>query len=106
MRTLRHPIVVFVTAVLVVISIGVGIVAGTQTSKVYGPQWGQFTVNFPAVPMVDPPGYPDHTWLAYKLSRSSYEQITVTVHREKGPWTTAAEFARLDHKLTGRVWTL
>jgi hypothetical protein len=36
----------FIMAVLIVIAIGVGIVAGTQTSKVYGPSWGQFTAAF------------------------------------------------------------
>jgi hypothetical protein len=33
--------------VLIVIGIGVGIVAATQTSKVYGPPWGRFIASFP-----------------------------------------------------------
>jgi hypothetical protein len=47
MRTLRHPITMFIITVLIVIGVGVGIVAVTQTSKVYGPSWGQFTASFP-----------------------------------------------------------
>jgi hypothetical protein len=44
---LGHPIGVFVVTVIVVIAIGVGIVAATQTSKVYGPPWGRFVASFP-----------------------------------------------------------
>ena len=47
MRTVRHPIAMFIMAVLVVIGIGIGVVAVTQTSKVYGPSWGRFTAAFP-----------------------------------------------------------
>ena len=43
---LKHPIVAFVAAVLVVIAAGVGIVAGTTNQKVYGPPWGRFSVVF------------------------------------------------------------
>jgi hypothetical protein len=46
MRTVRHPIAMFVIAVLVVIAIGVGVVAVTTNQKVYGPSWGRFTVAF------------------------------------------------------------
>ncbi len=46
-RTVQHPITMFITAVLVVIAISVGIVAVTQTAKVYGPSWGRFTAAFP-----------------------------------------------------------
>jgi hypothetical protein len=42
MSNLKHPIV----TVLVVIAIGVGIVAATQISKVYGPAWAKFSVAF------------------------------------------------------------
>jgi hypothetical protein len=45
-HTVRHPITTFIIAVLVVIGIGVGIVAITQTSKVYGPSWARFTAAF------------------------------------------------------------
>ena len=47
MRTVRHPLVMFVVAVLVVIGVGVGVVAVTTNQKVYGPPWGRFTVAFP-----------------------------------------------------------
>ena len=47
MRTIRHPITMFVTAILVVIGIGVGVVAATTSQKVYGPSWGRFSVAFP-----------------------------------------------------------
>lgn len=47
MRTLRHPITVFIVTILIVIAVGVGIAAITQTSKVYGPSWGRFSVAFP-----------------------------------------------------------
>jgi len=46
MRKLKHPIAVFIVAVLVVIGIGVGIVAVTTNQKVYGPSWGRFTAAF------------------------------------------------------------
>ena len=46
-QTLKHPITVFIIAVLAVVAIGVGVMAGTQTSKVYGPSWGRFTASFP-----------------------------------------------------------
>jgi hypothetical protein len=46
MRTVRHPLVMFVMAVLVVIGIGVGVVAATTSQKVYGPSWGRFTAAF------------------------------------------------------------
>jgi hypothetical protein len=45
-RKLHHPIAMFIVAVLAVICIGVGVVAVTQTSKVYGPSWGRFSVAF------------------------------------------------------------
>jgi len=48
-RTIRHPITMFVTAILVVIGIGVGVVAATTSQKVYGPSWGRFSVAFPDV---------------------------------------------------------
>ena len=47
MRTIRHPIVAFVVAVLAVIGIGVGLVAATTNPKVYGPPSGRFTAAFP-----------------------------------------------------------
>lgn len=47
LRTVRHPITLFVIVVLVVIAIGVGVVAVTQTSRVYGPSWGRFSTAFP-----------------------------------------------------------
>ena len=46
MSNLKHPIVMFIVPVLVVIAIGVGIVAATQISKVYGPAWAKFSVAF------------------------------------------------------------
>jgi hypothetical protein len=46
MRTLHHPIAVFVLTVLAVIGVGVAVVAATQTSRVYGPSWGRFTAVF------------------------------------------------------------
>ena len=46
MRPIRHPIAIFVVAVLVVIGIGVGVVAATMNQKVYGPSWGRFTAAF------------------------------------------------------------
>ena len=48
MRTARHPIVLFIVAVLVVIGIGVGVVTVTQTSKIYGPPGARFTMVFPS----------------------------------------------------------
>lgn len=47
MRELKHPIALFLIAVLVVIGIGVGVVAATTHEKIYGPPWGRFTVAFP-----------------------------------------------------------
>ena len=46
MRKFRHPIAVFVVAVLAVVGIGVGVVAATTSQRVYGPSWGRFTVAF------------------------------------------------------------
>jgi len=46
MRKLRHPITAFVVAVLAVIAVGVGVVGVTETSKVYGPSSGRFSVAF------------------------------------------------------------
>jgi hypothetical protein len=46
MRTVRHPITMFVVAVLVVIGIGVGVVAATTNQRMYGPSWGRFTAAF------------------------------------------------------------
>jgi hypothetical protein len=46
MHRVRHPITMFVLAVLAVIGIGVGVIAATTTQKVYGPTWGQFTAAF------------------------------------------------------------
>jgi len=50
MRTVRHPITTFIIGVLAVIGIGVGIVAVTQNSNVYGPPWGRFTAAFTVAP--------------------------------------------------------
>ena len=47
MRPIRHPIGVFVVAVLTVVGIGVGVVAATTHQKVYGPPSGRFTAAFP-----------------------------------------------------------
>jgi hypothetical protein len=47
MRTLRHPIAVFVVIVLMIIAIGVGVVAATTSQNVYGPSWGRFSASFP-----------------------------------------------------------
>jgi len=47
MRTVRHPITMFVVAVLAVVGIGVGLVAATTHQKVYGPPSGRFTAAFP-----------------------------------------------------------
>ncbi|MFZ2057473.1 MAG: hypothetical protein WAV54_08715 [Acidimicrobiales bacterium] len=92
-------------AVLAVIAIGVGVSASTWNQKLYGPSWGRFTVGFPAVPQLNPPGWVVPTWYASKLGRATYEEVAVTVQEERGPWKTAEHFARLDHKLTGTVWT-
>jgi len=46
MRTIRHPIGVFIVTVLAVIGIGVGIVAATTNQNVYGPSWGRFSAAF------------------------------------------------------------
>jgi hypothetical protein len=46
MRTVRHPIAMFVTAVLAVIAIGVGVVAATTNQTIYGPSWGRFSAAF------------------------------------------------------------
>jgi hypothetical protein len=45
-RTVRHPIALFVIVVLVVIGIGVGVVAATTNQRVFGPSWGSFTAAF------------------------------------------------------------
>jgi hypothetical protein len=57
MRTLRHPIAMFMITVLIAIGIGVSVVAVTQTSKVYGPSWGQFTASFSGKVYVQPSAY-------------------------------------------------
>jgi hypothetical protein len=46
-RTVRHPLTMFVMAALSVIGIGVGVVAATTKPNVYGPSWGRFTAAFP-----------------------------------------------------------
>jgi hypothetical protein len=46
-RTVRYLIAMFVTAVLAVIAIGVGVVAAVTNPNVYGPSWGRFTAAFP-----------------------------------------------------------
>lgn len=46
MRAVRHPITMFLMAILVVIGIGVGVLAATTSQKVYGPSWGRFTAAF------------------------------------------------------------
>lgn len=45
-RTVRHPITMFIISVLVVIGTGVGVVALTTNKSVYGPSWGRFTAAF------------------------------------------------------------
>jgi hypothetical protein len=47
MHKVRHPVALFIVTVLAVIGIGIGVVAATQTSKVYGPPGARFTVTFP-----------------------------------------------------------
>ena len=47
MRPVRHPMTMFILAVLVVIGIGVGVVAVTTSERVYGPSWGRFSAVFP-----------------------------------------------------------
>jgi hypothetical protein len=37
----------FITVVLMVIAIGVGVVAATTNQHVYGPSWGRFSASFP-----------------------------------------------------------
>jgi hypothetical protein len=93
-------------SVLVVIAIGVGVSASGWSQRLYGPSWGRFTVEFPAAPQLNPPGWFAPTWYASKLSRTTYEEVAVELEREHGPWKTAEQFARLDHKMTGTVWTL
>ena len=46
MHILKHPIAVFVVTVLAVIGIGVGVMAASTNSTVYGPSWGRFTAAF------------------------------------------------------------
>jgi hypothetical protein len=46
MHNLKHPIAVFVLAVLAVIGVGVGVVAATTRQRVYGPSWGRFSAAF------------------------------------------------------------
>jgi hypothetical protein len=46
-RELKHPIALFVPAVLVAIAAGVGVTAAITTSEVYGPPGARFTVAFP-----------------------------------------------------------
>jgi len=46
MRKVKHPIAVFVVAVLAVIGIGVGVVAASTSKPVYGPSWGRFSAAF------------------------------------------------------------
>ena len=54
---IRHPIAAFVVIILAVIAIGVGVVAVTQTSKVYGSSWGRFSVAFSGKVHVQPSSY-------------------------------------------------
>ena len=49
MRKLRHPIALFVVAVLVVIGIGVAVVGGLPTLTTYSLGGVQFAIDFPAV---------------------------------------------------------
>ncbi len=46
MRTVKHPIMIFVVTVLAVIAVGVGVVAATTSQPVYGPSWGRFSAAF------------------------------------------------------------
>jgi len=98
---------------LVAIAIGVGVSASAWNAKLYGPSWGRFTVSFPAAPNLcghkinldcDNDGVP--TWYAEKLGRTTFEDVSVTVQRQRGPWTTAKQFVRLAKNDMGEVWTL
>jgi hypothetical protein len=125
MRNLRHPIAMFVVAVLVVIGIGVGVVAATTNQKVYGPSWGRFAAAFPghvdvtysgpvtSAPSNNPARYlttvyygnqPFNGWVAYApLSGSIFpvglREVTVTEVASKGPGNKAA--TRLVARPTG-----
>ena len=62
MHKLRHPIALFIITVQIAIGVGVGVVAVTQTSKAYGPSWGQFTASFSGKVYVQPATHqPGHT---------------------------------------------
>ena len=50
MRTVRHPITMFIIGMLVVIGVGVGVVAATTNQTVYGPSWGRFAAAFTVAP--------------------------------------------------------
>ena len=68
MRELKHPIALFVGAVLVAVGVGVGVVAATQTQTVYGPSWGRFSVAFPSRVQEQSVRYMAQTAVAYDSS--------------------------------------
>jgi hypothetical protein len=116
LRKVQHPVALFIIAVLVVIAIGVGVVAVTQASKVYGPSWGRFAAAFPghvdvtysgpvtSAPSNNPARYlttfyygnqPFNGWVGYApLSGSIFpvglREVTVTEAASKGPGSKAA----------------
>jgi len=46
-RSIRHPIILFVGVVIGVIGLGVLTLFATTHPKLYGPPWGRFTLSFP-----------------------------------------------------------
>jgi hypothetical protein len=89
MRSVRHPITMFVVVVLAFIGIGVGVVAVTRAQKVYGPTWGRFTVAFSGQVF----RYPPHTSEAISDgSSSSAFESTVTLRFSDFSYTTLRYF--------------
>ncbi|MGO9880696.1 MAG: hypothetical protein ACLPSM_15280 [Acidimicrobiales bacterium] len=90
MHKLRHPITMFTVAVLIVIAIGVGVVAATQNSKVYGPSWGRFTAAFPGPVCGLPFPIPLRSAMYTETSPIYFETSTNLTHKCAIDWTRYA----------------
>jgi hypothetical protein len=85
MRPVRHPMTMFILAVLVVIGIGVGVVAVTTSERVYGPSWGRFSAVFPGGvsehrvgPSVWAYGYaPSSGYLSFGAGWTAYARLSL-----------------------------
>jgi hypothetical protein len=89
MRTVRHPITMFVVVVLALIATGVGLLAATTNQRVYGPSWGRFTASFSGRVF----RYLPHTSETIRTgSRSTALESTVTLRFSDFSYSTQRDF--------------